>query len=56
MLTVAEVVHETGMSEYAVRGAIRAGELGHKWRGRNLYVPRHALEAYVNDITRGASS
>lgn len=50
MLTVAEVVQRTGMTEYAVRQAIKSGELGSRRRGRSLYVPEHALETYVSGV------
>lgn len=50
MLSVAEVSKRTGLSEYAVRQAIRTGELGSKRRGRSLYIPAGALETYAKGI------
>ena len=47
MLTVAEVVQQTGLTEYAVRLAIRNGELKHRRLGRGLYIPARALESFV---------
>lgn len=50
MLSVAQVAAETGMSEYSIRQAIKKGELGHRRRGRCLYIPRHALDTYAKNI------
>lgn len=51
MYSVAEVVKRHGFTEYAVRQAIRTGELGHRRRGRTIYIPGHALETYIKDVS-----
>lgn len=55
MFTVAEVVKETGLSEYGVRQAIKVGELGHRRIGRSIYVPAVALDAFYGAPPSAAS-
>lgn len=48
MLTVADVVRQTDLTEYAVRQAIRTGKLAHRRFGRSLYIPQHAVDTLIS--------
>ena len=49
ILTIKEVAAYSRCSERTVRNRIRAGKLGAKRFGHNLFVPKSALQKYIKE-------
>jgi excisionase family DNA binding protein len=51
LATPKQAAEVMGPTEAQVRGLIQRGELAHRMIGKRIMIPRHAIEAFINNIT-----
>lgn len=50
LLKLREAAQLCGLSEYALRKAVRSGELSYRFFNGAYYIPREALQDYIDRI------